>query len=179
MQLRKFNETKGKVYWITGLSGAGKTTIGKELYNYIKARKDNIVFLDGDIARKAYLEDLGYTSDERIRGAYRTSRICNMLSDQGIDVIICIIAMYDEIRRWNRENIENYIEVFLDVPMEVLIERDQKSLYSSVLNGKIENVAGMDMNVEYPVQPDLKILNDGSKTPEEIVQQLASMFIDV
>lgn len=155
------------VYWITGLSGAGKTTIGKILYAKIKEKYSNTVFLDGDTMRKVFGGDLGYTREERIKCAMRYSRLCAMLEEQGIYVICCTISMFDCVRDWNRENIKNYREVYVKVSMETLLQRDQKGLYSGTTAEKEKEVAGVHVEIEEPKHPDLVLENDGEKTPEE------------
>ena len=164
----------GRVYWITGLSGAGKTTIGKMLYKKIRKKKENIFFLDSDEGRKIFNDKCGYTREERLDGAYRNARVCKMIADQGIDVICSTISMFDEVRRWNRENVENYLEVYLEVPLNVLIQRDQKGLYSKVQRGECKDVAGMDLELDIPKMPDIKIINDGKMTPEDVVERILS-----
>lgn len=159
---------QGTVYWVTGLSGAGKTTIGNILYQKIKEKKDNIVILDGDALRNVYGNDLGYTRDERNKGAYRNARISTMLAEQGIDVICCTISMFDDVRTWNRENIKNYVEIYLNVSLEVLKRRDQKGLYSGISSGKTNNVAGADLQVDLPKNSDIVIENDGEQLPAKI-----------
>ncbi len=159
---------KGILYWITGLSGAGKTTIGNRLYYQMKAEKENIVILDGDILKKIAGKDLGYGREERLERAYRYSSLCKLLTDQGINVIICTIAMFDEIRNWNRINIENYVEVFLDVDLDILKARNRKGLYSK----KADNIAGIDVEVEYPKNPDIVIENNGQISIEESVKKI-------
>ena len=99
-----------RVYWITGLSGAGKTTIGKKLYERLKEKNCNIVFLDGDILREVFGGDLGYSREERVKCAMRYARLCKMLVEQGLDVICCTISMFDSVREWNRKNIKGYID---------------------------------------------------------------------
>lgn len=163
---------KGIVYWITGLSGAGKTTIGKELYHIMKQNKNNIVILDGDELRKVFGNDLGYSQEDRKKCAMRYSNICKMLSDQGIDVICCTISMFHEIREWNRENIERYKEIYIKVPIDILRQRNQKELYSGVEKGSKMNVAGMDMDVEFPLHPDITIENLGNKLPKDIAYKI-------
>ena len=159
---------KGILYWITGLSGAGKTTIGNRLFYKIKPEKENTVILDGDILKKIAGKDLGYTREERLERAYRYCSLCKLLTNQGINVIICTIAMFDEIRNWNRENIENYVEVFLDVGLDILKERDQKGLYSK--GG--ESIAGIDVQVEFPKNPDIIIKNEGKQHIDEGVDRI-------
>ena len=162
----------GTVYWITGLSGAGKTTIGVLLYNLIKEHKDNIIFLDGDILREVY-QMTNYGVEARKELALQYSRLCQMLMKQGMDVIICTIAMFDEIRDWNREHLTNYKEIYLKVTIEELIRRDQKQLYSRALRKEISNVMGVDIGFEVPKAPDLEIDNSGVMTPKEVLKEIA------
>lgn len=161
--------SSGILYWITGLSGAGKTTIGNKLYYRMKERCDTTVILDGDILKKIVGSDLGYTKEERLERAYRYCSLCEMLTSQGINVIICTIAMFDEVRQWNRENIEKYVEIFLDVDMWILQKRNRKGLYS---DKKVNNVAGVDVEIEFPKTPDIVINNNDNMPIEESVQKI-------
>ncbi len=160
---------KGRLFWITGLSGAGKTTIGTLMYQYLKKIENNIVFIDGDVIRRVY-QNMDYSEGGREKISYMNMRLCKMLTDQGIDVIIAVIGMKDIYREWNRKNIDNYFEIYLEVPMEILISRDSKGLYSKALSHEINNVYGIDIPYEEPKCPDVKIYNDSSKSPEEICQ---------
>lgn len=163
---------EGILYWITGLSGAGKTTIGNRLYYEMKKTRDNVVLLDGDILKEIVDETVGYSDEQRRKRAMKYARMCKMLTDQNIYVICCTVAMYHEVREWNRENNKRYVEVFLDVPIDILKKRDQKGLYSALNEGKISNVSGMDLKVEFPQNPDVRIVNDGSKTVEVVVKEI-------
>lgn len=160
------------VYWITGLSGAGKTTIGKLFYEELKTKHPNTVFLDGDMLRKVFGDDLGYTREERIKCAMRYSRLCAMLQEQGMHVVCCTISMFDCVREWNRENINNYREIYIKVSMDTLRNRDQKGLYSGITEEKQKEVAGIHVEVEEPKFPDLVLLNDGDKTPAEQAEEI-------
>lgn len=157
----------GSVYWITGLSGAGKTTIGRLFYNKLKEIKKNVIFLDGDELREVFGNDLGYTKKDRFQCAMRYARICRLFSQQGIDVIICTISMFEDIRKWNREHNKNYIEIYVQVPIEVLKKRDQKGLYSGIADGTTDSVVGMDLDLELPIRPDITLNNTGNVTPEK------------
>lgn len=161
---------KGTLYWITGLSGAGKTTIGSRLYYQLKPQNKNTVILDGDILKKIAGKDLGYKREERMERAYRYSALCKLLTDQGINVIICTIAMFDEVRDWNRKHIENYIEIFIDVGMDELKARNKKGLYSR----KEKDIAGIDVEIEYPKSPDIIIKNSKSESIEKSVGRILS-----
>lgn len=168
---------KGIVYWITGLSGAGKTTIGKEFYNQLHRKKNNVVFFDGDTLREVFGGDLGYSKEERRKCAMRYSRLCKLLSEQGIDVICCTISMFDDVRNWNREHIENYKEIYVRVPIEVLKTRNQKGLYSGIADGTSEDVVGMDLQLELPRHPDLILDNVGLKKPVELADIIMNTFL--
>lgn len=158
---------QGTVYFFTGLSGAGKTTIGGLFYQRLKATKPNVVLLDGDEIRIAFGEDVGYTQPERQRWARRIFRVCQLLAGQGIDVVVCSIAMYESVRQWNRENIPNYREIYIKVNRNTLIQRNQKGLYTA---GK--NVVGIDLPFDEPQHPDIVVSNDGDCTPLELVEDL-------
>ncbi len=160
---------KGRLFWVTGLSGAGKTTISTLLYQYMKKKEDNVVFIDGDEIRKVY-ESKDYSEKGREKTAYTNMRLFKMLTDQGIDVITAVIGMRDVYREWNRKNIENYYEIYLQVPMEILIARDSKGIYGKVSGDSISNVYGIDLLCEEPKHPDVKIINDSSRTVEEVCQ---------
>ena len=160
---------KGTVYFFTGLAGAGKTTIGGLFYRRMKAKKNDIVLLDGDqLRRLSFNKQSGYTTEERKKGAYYNFEMCHMLADQGIDVVLCSISMYNDCRAWARDHIENYKEIYIKVERETLYRRDQKGLYTS----KTKNVVGVDLLCEEPEHPDIIIQNDGGERPEEIVDRL-------
>ena len=155
----------GRVFWITGLSGAGKTTVGKILYERLKKCRDNIVFLDGDILREIFGNDLGYTFEERHKSALRNAKICRLLSAQGIHVVCCTISMFKDVRKWNRDQNTNYTEIYLKVPIEVLHQRNQKNLYAACA----QDLVGIGVGMEEPEHPDIEIINDGRFTPDDIV----------
>ena len=172
---------KGTVYFFTGLAGAGKTTIGGLFYQRLKEKKADAILIDGDLSRtwaghstedgKSLLEDR-YTPEARKAGAFACFQGCKYYAEQGRDVVICSIAMYTEVRAWNRENIENYREVYLKVTHETLYKRDQKKLYSS----RAKNVVGVDLPWDEPGHSSIVIQNDGCETPEEIVGRLVRFF---
>jgi len=168
----------GKCFWITGLSATGKTTLSKKLVEYIKTNGGTIVYLDGDELRMV-LADEAYTREERLALGMRYSRLCKLLTDQGIDVVIAVIGLFHEIHKWNRENISNYIEIFIDTPLNELIKRDPKGLYRKFKSGEISNVAGLDLNVDFPKNPDLLIQWSDNKTIDSMFGELLLKYKEI
>lgn len=162
---------KGTVYFFTGLAGAGKTTIGGLFYQRLKARKPNVIIADGDKMR-IITHSTGYSTEERRSRALQSFRLWCEIAAQGIDVVVCSIALYDEVRDWNREHIENYKEIYIKARRETLYLRDQKGLYSSGM----KDVVGVDLPYDEPKNPDMVIENDGEELPEAIVDRLWAAF---
>lgn len=162
---------KGTVYFFTGLAGAGKTTIGGLFYRRLRMRKLNAFLADGDQVRSIFGRS-GYSTEARMDAARRGFRLWRELAEQGIDVVVCSIAMYDEIRNWNRENITNYREIYIRVSRETLFQRDQKGLYTT---GRKE-VVGVDLPFDEPRTADIIIQNDGIETPKAIVERIETAF---
>ncbi len=155
-------EASGRVFWITGLSGAGKTTVGRELRNRLHAAGRPVIFLDGDGLRTAIAEDLGHSPDNRRRSAMRNARLCRLLAEQGLDVVCATISLFHEVQRWNRKNIPSYREIYLRVPIEELLRRDSKGIYARAQRGDEREVVGLDVPAEVPETPDLVLDNYGS-----------------
>lgn len=164
--------TPGRVIWLIGLSGAGKTTVGSLLYRELRRRKDNVVFLDGDALRRAIGDGLGHDAESRLRSSMRNARLCRLLATQEIDVICATISMQSEGRRWNREHIPRYLEVYLRVPMDVLAERDPKGLYRRARENATEQVVGVNVVAEEPDASDLVIDNYGPMGPEDALAKI-------
>ncbi|KPA14641.1 adenylylsulfate kinase [Candidatus Magnetomorum sp. HK-1] len=160
------------LYWITGLSGAGKTTIAKELYYTLKKRVKNIVLLDGDQLRVVFGNNKGYSIEQRLALSRQYCNLCKMLIDQDIHVICATISMFNQIRDWNSNNIDGYLEIYVRVPMDILIKRDQKQLYSRALKKEISGVMGIDIPYEEPCNPDMIINNDGATSPDLLAKQI-------
>lgn len=149
----------GVVIWITGLSGAGKSVLARRVYDLLKRHRPNVVLLDGDEFRRLWADGIGHTAEERRVVARRLSRFCRFLGDQGIHVVCATISLFHEIHEWNRRNLRSYFEVYLRVPIEVLVERDAGNLYSRARAGSLRNVVGVDLPFDEPGRPDLILDN--------------------
>ncbi len=147
------------VIWIMGLSASGKTTLGLEMYNMVK-NSGTWAFLDGDTVRTISGEHLGHTAEDRTKNAYRISRLCKALEMQDINIIACALYVLPEVRRYNKQTFDAYKEIFIDVPFEKLVQRDNKELYRSALEKRISDVVGVDIAYEKPKHVDYVFLND-------------------
>lgn len=150
------------VLWLTGLSAAGKSSIGREIYRQLKLQHPECVLLDGDEFRAILGNQLGHNLNDRIENAYRIARMCQFLAAQQLKVICCTMSLYPEIWSWNRANISNYFEVYLRVNKETVSARDPRGLYAAAKAGTTSNVVGVDLAFNEPQSPDLIIDNDVS-----------------
>lgn len=142
----------GTVYWITGLSGAGKTTLARALVAGLRARGRIALLLDGD-ALRAILgrETGGFEPEARLELARVYARLAHALAAQGADAVCATISMFHEVRRWSRANNPAYVEIYLDVPLAERARRDPKGLYARGDGA----MAGLDSAVETPENPDM------------------------
>jgi len=167
------------VIWITGLSGSGKTTIAKALVNKLTTKDKKIIFLDGDELRSIFKTDnqkKDYDIKNRRLNAQRISNLCCFLSSQGHDVIVATMSMFKETYKWNKENIENYFEVFIDLPKDKLIKRNSKKIYSQFNAGKLDNVVGMDLNFDKPLFPNLIVNSFNLESLNNIVDSIIIQY---
>jgi len=161
------------VIWLIGLSGAGKSTIGRLLADQLRQQHKNLVYLDGDDLRDVWGDLPGHTIDGRAINAQRISHLCRMLDSQGIHVITAILSIFPEWQAWNRDAFSRYHEVFLDVPLEVVQERDAKGLYAAAQTGRMENVVGVDIPFPRPPNPDFVLQPpEVLEAPEAVAQRV-------
>ncbi len=152
------------VIWIIGLSGAGKTTLGRELARQWRLRAPNCVLLDGDELREVFghtRSDVAYTVSGRRLNAERITALCALLDRQGINVVCCILSLFPEMRAENRQRFSRYFEVFLRAPLPTLKTRDVKGLYAAAASGATRDVVGVDIPFPEPTTADLVIDTSG------------------
>lgn len=157
------------------MSGSGKTTLGRKLYDHYKKSHQNIVFLDGDILRDVWGDSLGHSVEARRKNARRISHLSRMLDNQGIHVVAAVLSIFPEWQEWNRENLSQYYEIYLDVPIEILKQRDTKGLYNKALNGEMTDVVGIDIPFPNPTAPNITLAGwDDPPTVDATVNKLLS-----
>ena len=173
---RKIVKGKGATIWLTGLSGSGKTTIARALIERLESKLYQVDYLDGDIVRKSFCADLGFTKQDRDENIRRVSYVAQHVSKYAL-VVCAFIAPYRETRNKLRETTNNYIEVFVDCPLEVCEQRDVKGLYALARAGKIENFTGISDPYEAPEKPDIHLKTD-QHTVNECVDQIIKYLQD-
>ena len=161
----------GFTIWFTGLSGAGKSTLSEVIERRLKARGCEVEVLDGDVVRTHLSKGLGFSREDRDINIKRIAFVCGMLTRHGVICISAAIAPYREAREWAREEIGNFVEVYVKCPLEVCRQRDVKGLYKLVDAGKLKNFTGVDDPYEEPEHPDVVIETD-QETIEESVQHI-------
>jgi len=157
---------KGCTVWFTGLSGAGKSTVSALLAERLCAAGAKVELLDGDIVRTHLSRGLGYSREDRDENIRRIGFVCELLSCHGVIAIAAAISPYREVRRSVRARIPNFVEVYMECPMDVLIERDAKGLYKKALAGEIEHFTGVSDPYESPEAPELTI-HSSVETPQQ------------
>ena len=142
------------VLWIIGLSGAGKTTTSRLVYDKLKPRLPNLVLIDGDVMRQMF-PDIDHTIEGRRKNAERLSRLSQLLASQNIHVIAAVLSIFPEWQKWNRENMPGYTQVYLRADLDRLAQRDTKGIYRRAVAGELKNVVGVDLTFPEPFGTDL------------------------
>jgi adenylyl-sulfate kinase len=165
--------SEGLTIWFTGLSGAGKSTIAKLLEHELRARGRRVEVLDGDVVRTHLSKGLGFSRADRDTNILRIGWVCEVLTRNGVVVIAAAISPYRETRDQVRRSIGNFVEVFVDCPIDVCIERDVKGLYEKALAGEIKEFTGVSDPYEAPLRPEITIHTDQETPPESATRIVA------
>jgi adenylylsulfate kinase len=174
----KLLNQKSKVIWMTGLSGAGKTTIAKHLDEALYKKGYVAQILDGDNIRSGINNNLSFSEEDRYENIRRIAEVSKLFINCGVIIINSFISPTEEIRHMALDIIgqENFIEVFVSAPIEVCEERDTKGLYAKARRGEIKNFTGIDSPFELPQHADVTIRTD-QQTVEESVHQLLDYIL--
>jgi adenylylsulfate kinase len=161
----------GFTIWFTGLSGAGKSTLAEIIEQRLRERGHNVEVLDGDEVRTHLSKGLGFSKEDRDINIKRIAFVSKLLTRNGVVTISAAIAPYREAREWARQEIGNFVEVYVKCPLEVCRQRDVKGLYKLVDEGKIKNFTGVDDPYEEPGNPEVIVETD-KESIEESVQKI-------
>lgn len=168
----EFTLHKGFILWFTGLSGAGKSTISERLVELFQGQGYKVELLDGDVVRTNLSKGLGFSKEDRDTNIRRIGFVANLLARNGVIAITAAISPYKEIRDEIRANADApFVEVYVECPLETLVERDVKGLYKKALAGEIANFTGVSDPYEAPENPEVTV-NSSTETLEESVGKI-------
>jgi len=166
----------GATIWLTGISGAGKTTIALRLVEELRKDGHAVELLDGDEVRKAFGAHLGFSKEDRDEHIRRIGYLAKLLSRNGVIVVVAAISPYREVRNEVKGSMENFIEVFVNAPLEVCEARDVKGLYKRARSGELLNFTGVSDPYESPLAPDVEVRTDIAEV-EACVALILESFI--
>lgn len=162
---------RGVTIWLTGLSGAGKSTITRVLEKKLSNEGYSIEVLDGDVVRTNLTKGLGFSREDRDTNIRRIGFVANLLTRHGVIVLVSAISPYRDIRDEVRARIGNFVEVFVNAPLNVCEDRDVKGLYKRARSGEIKSFTGIDDPYEDPLNPEIECRTD-LETLEESVDKI-------
>lgn len=161
----------GFTLWITGLSGAGKSTISQIVDRELRERGLNVELLDGDVVRTNLSKGLGFSKEDRDENIRRIGFVAELLTRNGVAVIVAAISPYRAIRDEVRATIGRFVEVYVECPLETLVARDVKGLYKRAIAGEIKNFTGVSDPYEPPLHPEV-VARTSRETPAESVARI-------
>ena len=164
---------RGFTVWFTGLSGAGKTTIAQRLVPIIRQRVGKCELLDGDVVRTNLSKGLGFSKEDRDTNIRRIGFVCHLLSRNGVPVVSSAISPYRAVRDEVREQIGDFVEVYVECGLDELVRRDVKGLYAKALRGEIPNFTGVSDPYEPPLNPEVVIRSDSEAVEESLAKVVA------
>ena len=168
MRKIKTKKKKGILFWITGLSGSGKTTFGKAIHKDIQKSYGPTIMISGDNIRKIfYLK--GHKKQDRLKVLKSYCQFAKFITNQNINLIFAVVGMFNEPRKWNRKNITNYIEIYIKSNLKEIIKQKKKRIYHK---RNIQDIVGVDIKPEFPKKPNITIINSFNKPKTKIVFEI-------
>ncbi len=165
----------GLILWLTGLSGSGKTTIARGVERELKERNCLVEVLDGDVVRTNLSKGLGFSREDREINIRRLGFVANLLSRNRVITIVAAISPYREARDEVRKTTENFIEVYINAPLEVCEQRDTKGLYAMAREGEIKAFTGINDPYEEPLNPDIVCYTSEETVADSVAKVIAEL----
>ena len=163
----------GFVLWLTGLSGAGKSTVAAKLAPALAERGHRVELLDGDEVRTNLCQGLGFSRQDRDTNIARIGYVAGKLAKHGVAVLVAAISPYREARDRVRAQVEDFVEVYVAAPVSTCAERDPKGLYAKALAGEITNFTGVSDPYEPPADPEITLHTEAESVDDSVHQVLA------
>jgi adenylyl-sulfate kinase len=167
--------TTGFTVWFTGLSGAGKTTLSTRVAEIVRERGQRVEILDGDVVRTNLSKGLGFSREDRDTNIRRIGFVANLLTRNGVAVVVAAISPYRAVRDEVRAEIGRFVEVYVRCPVDELIRRDVKGLYARALRGEVAQFTGVSDPYEEPINPEVVVDTDHETVDESAAKIVATL----
>lgn len=169
------SDQRGVTIWFTGLSGAGKSTIAQGLVATLQSQGHRVEVLDGDIVRQNLTKGLGFSKADRDENIRRIGFVAHLLTRNGVMVVVAAISPYAAVRAEVKENIGDFVEVYVNAPLATCEARDVKGLYQRARAGEIRGFTGIDDPYEPPTNPDVECCTDHESIEESVAKVLQAL----
>lgn len=170
----KLKKNKGIVFWITGLSGSGKTALAEKIKKKISKRYGSTVIFSGDDLRKLF-NYKKFSKKSRLSYALSYSKFCKYVTESNMNIILSTVSLFHAVRKWNKLNISNYIEIYVKTDINKVIKQKKKFFYK----GNYKNVIGKNIKPEFPLSPNIIIKNDFNKSIDSLSHQLIKKIYSI
>ena len=160
------------VIWVTGISGSGKSTVCKKIFQMAKPYIPELIWLDGDVVRYLFNDTLGHSEKDRVKQIKRIQRLAKELDAQEMVVLVAALYSHPELLSWNKTHFSDYSEIYLEASLKLVKERDPKGLYAKLQSSDTPNVVGIDIPWHIPQNPTFKFKMEREITPETSAEKI-------
>tara|TARA_Y100000294_G_C8530175_1_gene326592 strand:- start:141 stop:815 length:675 start_codon:yes stop_codon:yes gene_type:complete len=164
---KKFKKNRGILFWITGLSGSGKTTIAEKIKSSISTKYGPTITISGDDLRQIFNFNK-FSKKERLNYALSYGKFCKVVTEKNINIIFSTVSLFHKVQRWNKLNIKNYVEIYIKSDIEKIIKEKKKFFYIR----KHKNIVGKNIKPEFPKYPDIIIQNNFTESLNKLSKEL-------
>ena len=168
----KVKKNKGILFWITGLSGSGKTTIAEKIKKKISDKFGPTLTISGDDLRQL-LNFKSFSKKDRLSYALTYGKFCKYITDKNINIIFSTVSLFNKVQKWNKSNINNYIEIYIETDINEIIKKKKKFFY----RGNYKNIVGKNLKAEFPKKPNILIKNDFTKPLDKLSKELIKKIL--
>ena len=165
--MKKLKKNEGILFWITGLSGSGKTALAEKIKKKIYSNYGPTITVSGDEIREVFNLNK-FSRKERLSYAFTYGKFCKCVTKNNINIIFSTVSLFDNVREWNKANIKNYLEIYIKSDIKKIIKKKKKFFYK----GNYKNVVGKNLKAEFPKTPDIIIKNDFTKSLNDLSKEL-------